>query len=147
MYSEMRETVCASEKLMLYTDLSYFDFILEILSSGSSFHKSMALHYAFFFAPRSDGVNAADGAQCPALAFAGGHRAQRSPFMLALPQAAALHARFSHQQQTKAKWSVKQVQDQELDAPASCPGYSSSSGSSWPTWPFSPVPLEEVSHL
>lgn len=64
----MRETVCASEKLMLYADLSYLDFTLETLSSGPIFCKSMALHYAFPFAPRSDGVNAADGAQCPALA-------------------------------------------------------------------------------
>lgn len=68
MCSEMRETMCASEKLVLYTDLSYPDFILETLSSGPSFHKSMALRYAFPFAPRSDRVNAADGAQCPALA-------------------------------------------------------------------------------
>ena len=67
MYSEMRQTMCASEKLTLYTDLSYLDFIFENLSSGPSFCKPMALRYAFSFVPRSDGVNASDGTQCPPL--------------------------------------------------------------------------------
>lgn len=57
-----------SEKLMLYAELSYLDFTLETLSSGPSFCKSMAQCYAFLLAPRSDGVNAADGAKCPVLA-------------------------------------------------------------------------------
>lgn len=47
----MRETVCVSEKLMLYTDLSYLDFILETLSSAPSFCKSMALRMPSLLLP------------------------------------------------------------------------------------------------
>ena len=67
MYSEMKETVCASEKLMLYADLSYLDFTLETLSSApvsiNPWHCVMPS-----LMPRSEGVNAAAGAECPALA-------------------------------------------------------------------------------
>lgn len=54
-YSEMRGTVCASEKLMFYTHLSYLDFTLEPLSSGPGSLTAIVLSCAFPFAPRPDG--------------------------------------------------------------------------------------------
>lgn len=51
----MRGTVCASEKLMFYTHLSYLDFTLEPLSSGPGSLTAIVLSCAFPFAPRPDG--------------------------------------------------------------------------------------------
>lgn len=66
-YVLRNERDCMCEKRRLYADLSYLDFMLGTSSSGARFCQSMALRYDFPFAPASDGVNATDGAECPAL--------------------------------------------------------------------------------